>query len=278
MKDTKYKVIEKLQIFILLSLFIVCMFPNTAKAAAAPSLSASTDAAGVTDGQTIDIRVNLSNNPGLSTLGMSLDYDSSVLQYSGSTWNSSFSGSDMTMASDDGGTLNLSAVCDDAYTEDGTVVTVRFDAVGNSSTVPVTLGLRDMSDNELNEISDCNVSSQIITPKADSPEEPEKSDTDRTDTVDNQADAAAISTTDSQTQKTDSSTPVKQTLSANEGSISRVSVQKTSANTENTPDENYKTGAGIGNDVFLLLAAVFGIGALAVLCRKERKYGKREEL
>ena len=114
MKDTKYKVIEKLQIFILLSLFIVCMFPNTAKAAAAPSLSASTDAAGVTDGQTIDIRVNLSNNPGLSTLGMSLDYDSSVLQYSGSTWNSSFSGSDMTMASDDGGTLNHSAVCDDA--------------------------------------------------------------------------------------------------------------------------------------------------------------------
>lgn len=271
MKDTKYRIIEKLQICILLSLFIVCMFPNTAKAAAAPSLSASTDAAGVTDGQTIDVRVNLSNNPGLSTLGMSLDYDSSVLQYSGSTWNASFSGSDMTMASDDGGTLNLSAVCDDAYTEDGTVVTVRFDAVGNSSTVPVTLGLRDMSDSDLNGITDYNVSSQIIMPKTDSPEESEKSDTDMTDTADDQSDAAAVSTTDSQKQKTDSSTPVKQTLSANTGNVRRVSVQNISANTGNTPDENYKTGAGIGNDVFLLLAAVFGIGALAVLCRKERK-------
>lgn len=271
MKDTTYKAIKKLQICILLSLFIACMFPNMARAAAAPSLSASTDAVSVTDGQMIDIRVELSNNPGLSTLGMSLDYDSSVLQYSGSTWNSSFSGSDMTMASDDGGTLNLSAVCDDAYTENGTVVTVRFDAVGNSSTVPVTLELRDMSDSDLNAISDYNVSSQIITPKADSPEEPEKSDTDRTDTVDDQADAAAINTTDSRTQKTDSSTPAKQTLSANEGSVSRVSVQNTSADMGNTPDENYKTGAGIGNDVFLLLAAVFGIVALAVLCRKERK-------
>lgn len=45
----------------------------------------------------------------------------------------------MTMVSDDGGTLNISVVCDDAYTKDGTVITVRFDAVGNSEMVSVTL-------------------------------------------------------------------------------------------------------------------------------------------
>ena len=275
MKDIKGKAIGKFQICILISLFLACMFPNTAVAASAPALSASTDAASVVEGQSIDVRIDLRNNPGLSTLGIYLDYDSSILQYSGSTWNSSFSGSDITMASDDGGTLNISVVCDSVYTEDGTVITARFDAVGNSKTVPVTLGLRDMTDSDLNGISDCSVSSQINMPKASSPEEePDKSEADRTDTVDSKKDAAEISTADSQKPTEDSGAPAAQPLSANTGSVSRVSVQNTSANTGSTPDENYKTGAGIGNDIFLLLAAAFGIGALAALCRKERKHGK----
>lgn len=274
MKDIKNKVIGKFQICILLSMFLACMYPNTAEAAFSPALSASTDAAGVMEGQTVDVRVDLSNNPGLSTLGMSLDYDSSILQYSGSTWNSSFSGSDMTMESDDGGTLNISAVCDDAYTEDGTVITVRFDAIGNSKTVPVTLGLRDISDSDLNELSDCSVSSQIKMPKADNSKEPEEADADSTDTAGGQKDDAETSTADSRKASADSSVPAAQSFSVNTGSTSRVSAQNISANTGSSPDENYKTGAGIGNDIFLLLAAAFGIGALAAICKKERKHGK----
>ena len=67
--------------------------------AAAPTLSASADTGSVSEGDYVNIDVELGNNPDISTLGAALNYDSDVLKYDSSTWNSSFSGSDMQMAS-----------------------------------------------------------------------------------------------------------------------------------------------------------------------------------
>ena len=126
-----------------MAMLLACMMQaHPANAAASPSLSASADAAGVSEGGYVNVSVNLSGNPSISTIGMALAYDSSVLRYESASWNSGFSGSDMKMASDTGSEVNLSAVCDSSYSADGTVVTVRFQAVSDSSSVPVTLSLR----------------------------------------------------------------------------------------------------------------------------------------
>ena len=69
------------------------------------------------------------------------------------------------MASDTGSEVNLSVVCDSSYSADGTIVTVRFQAVRDSSSIPVTLSLRDMADAELSAVSSCKVSSRVRVPQ-----------------------------------------------------------------------------------------------------------------
>lgn len=231
--------IQKFSICILLSMALACIFPGYwANAASTPTLSASADAGSVAAGQTVNVKVSLSNNPAITTLGMALDYDSSVLQYAGSTWNSAFSSSDMTLVTDDGGSVNLSAVCDNAYTSDGVVVTVQFEAVSDASQIPVSLVLRDMTDSDLEAVN-CKINSQLRVPQA-SEEVPEAVE----QVVDEQTEPAAKSTGNASAQ----STPVS----------------------NNGADENYKTGAGFGNDIYLLVAVFFGILALAVICRNEK--------
>ena len=80
---------------------------NVSYAEAAPSLNASADTGSVAKGDYVNVDVNLGGNPSISTLGASLGYDSSVLKYDSSTWNSGFSGNDMQMASDTGSEVNL---------------------------------------------------------------------------------------------------------------------------------------------------------------------------
>lgn len=231
--------IPKFSICVLLSMALVCIIPTCwAAAASTPTLSVSADAGSAATGQTVNVNVSLSNNPAVTTLGMALDYDSSVLQYAGSTWNSAFGSSDMTLVSDDGGSVNLSAVCDNVYTSDGVVVTVQFEAVSDASQIPVSLQLRDMTDGDLEAVN-CRIDSQLRVPQV-SEKAPE--------TVDQAVDEPAE--------------PAQ--------NVSRAPAQSTQVSNSGA-DENYKTGAGLGNDIYLIAAAFCGILALAVLCRNEKK-------
>lgn len=71
-------------------------------------------------GKTVKVKVSLKNNPGISTLGLELDYDAEELEYRACDWNSGLGG-DMKMASDAQGSVTLSLVCDKSYQADGTV-------------------------------------------------------------------------------------------------------------------------------------------------------------
>lgn len=268
--------------------------------AASPTLSASADTGSVAAGEYVNINVVLGNNPSISTLGAALDYDSSVLKYDSSTWNSGFSDSDMQMASDTGSEVNLSVVCDDSYDADGTVVTVRFQAVADSSSIPVTLSLRDMADADLSAVADCTVASAVNAPKApngsnesngsSNSNEPDHSDEpdDSNDPVDvdNSDDSSDISIVDEETDpsiRTDPSpdtgtdvagrtnTSGAQSAGSTEsGSTALASAQGAQPS---SPDPNYQTGDGIGSDLLLIGAAASGILALlmAVRRRKEEK-------
>ncbi len=152
----------KKQFFIWLAavlLGIACLPGWPVQAAAVPSLYASADK---TAGQeVVNVRVSLANNPEIHTLKCSLAYDSSILQYEDSTWSSAFSQSDITNASDTGGAVNLSVISSGSYGSDGNIVIVRFRMRQETAALPVTLSLQEMTDIDLEAVSDCQVSSAV---------------------------------------------------------------------------------------------------------------------
>lgn len=278
----------------LLCTLFVCITHKNTVFAATPSLSATADTGSVEEGEYVNIDVDLGNNPSISTFGAALQYDSSVLKYDSSTWNGSFSGSDMQMASDTGSEVNLSVVCDDSYAEDGTVVTVRFQAVKDTDSVPVTLALRDMADEELAQVADCTVASAVQVPKAQTPaKEPAKEPAeepavkaDENSPVDLQDPQAAgdISIVD---EEANPETPLETVLSDAGGNTQGgaiASEQHIAGSEESTQaasvspqakasrvDANYQTGIGLGSDALLIGAAAFGILALVLAVRHRRE-------
>lgn len=277
-----------------ITMLVICIMQvHSANAAASPSLSASADAADVSEGGYVNVSVNLSGNPSISTIGAALAYDSSVLRYESASWNSGFSGSDMKMASDTGSEVNLSAVCDSSYSADGTVVTVRFQAVSDSSIVPVTLSLRYMADADLAAVTDCKVTSQVRVPEtvgsrgndADKKDDAEGSkiqetgNTETKDDIERQSDSSEQQAADTASTDTGDVQSISHAVAAStqgvaaDSGVQHTSVQNVrqvpaSGSGSAKPDQNYKTGAGLGNDIFLIIAAACGILALMLTVRK----------
>lgn len=272
---------------LLISLLFVCIIQiNTVNAAASPSLSASADTASVTEGGYVNVSVNLSSNPSISTLGIALNYDSSVLKYDSAAWSGGFSGSDMQMTSDTGSQVNLSVVCDSSYSADGTVVTVRFQAVKDSSSIPVTLALRDMADADLSAVSNCKVSSKVRVPetvdKKENTAEAKASGTGQgTDAAERESGQSEQQTVSVANVDTGSVQSASGSVTGNAAGTAASGAQSASAQNAKAataseagsakPDQNYKTGAGLGNDILLVIAVACGILALLLAVGKNRE-------
>lgn len=311
---------------------------------AAPALSASADKGSAAKGEAVTVSIQLSNNPSLSTLGMALGYDSSVLTYESTSWSGGLSANDMKMASDTGGEVNLSIVCGESYLADGTIASVRFVAAADTDAIPVTLSLRDMADAELSAVYDCSVSANVKTPasagtdkdsdknsdkdsdkntttsgngqgkdeagqKKPDKTEPDKAGTDTSDkngsannantgedgssaNINNggassagtagtastgvdtngvSGNSGAGSSGDSAGFRTQQVTVSTQTNQAQGGSSQGVQSASNSGAGSAGVDQNYKTGAGMGNDSLLIIASACGIAALAILLRRAKK-------
>lgn len=76
--------------------FLICLLLSCTmrihivSAATTPVLSASADTADAVQGNTIQIQIQLNHNPDLSTLGMTLNYNNSMLRYLDSAWSNHF--------------------------------------------------------------------------------------------------------------------------------------------------------------------------------------------
>lgn len=243
---------------IVLCMLLAChLHISAASAAAQPVLSASADLASAAQDDSVVISVQLENNPDLSTLGITLHYDSSLLQYSGSTWSSQFFGSDLTMASDTGNAVNLSFVCEGSYPSNGTIVSVRFKALEKISSIPVTLSLRDMADADLVSITNCRVIQEIQVPA-----QPDTAPTDKPH-------LEAMAATDAKPRPDNTDTAASPEPATDpEPNVP----QNTSTG---HADKNYKTGTGIGSDILLLASVICGVCFLFLLAAKAKKEGSK---
>lgn len=262
-------------LFLAAAMLFFCIIQiHIAAADAAPSLSAVADVADATKGGYINVSVNLSGNPSISTLGIALNYDSGALSYDSVSWNGAFSENDICMTSDTGGAVNLSVVCENSYSADGTIATVRFRANSDEPSIPVKLSLRDIADEDLQAIADCKVSSRVHTPaKVDKADGGQNSNEPKEEAADDANKTAVSSKTDSENAASaNQSTPEQKAPASVGGNANPDQNYKTGAVGGNAnPDQNYKTGAGLGNDAFLVISVVCGILALALLIHKHKE-------
>lgn len=254
--------------YILWMVIVVCLVfaAQPVYAVSAPQLSASADAASVKKGETVKVKISLKNNPGISTLGLELDYDADEMEYRACDWNSGLGGSDMKMASDAQGSVNLSLVCDKSYQADGTMVTVSFWAKQDVSAVDMTLGLREISDENLSAVENCKVMKAVSVPAAEG-------------TSKKQDKEAKTQQTPAKQSKGNSS---PQTVATEEKTVSKTAstkakTVKTAANTAQTADaegakldESYRTGVLAGEDVLVVIALVCVLAAFIIWNEQKR--------
>lgn len=201
---------------------------------AAPQLSASADASKADKGQTVKVKISLTGNPKISTLGMSLSYDADAFEYKDCSWSGSISGNDMKMASGSDGDVNLSLVCDKSYTADGAVATVSFRAKKDGAVVDMDLSLREMADEDLSNVTNCKVTKAVRVPQA----------------------AGKSKATGSASGQTAATKAVSQKPTSK-----RTSSSASGSTTLTKKDESYKTGVPVGEDVLFVIAAVCGLAA-----------------
>lgn len=109
-------------------------------------------------GDEVKVEIHVSGSRPITTLGLRLVYDSDKLTYEGESWSEGTkSAYAMTLVSDvenDGGkALNISMISDVGYQDNGTMVTLAFSAKEDYAEVPVELSLRDITDQDMQDIS-----------------------------------------------------------------------------------------------------------------------------
>ena len=103
-------------------------------------------------GSEVEITISIKNNPGLTTTGLRLVYDNTVLKYKGENWTEELKsgGSSLVLVSDvDYGqkkALNISFVDTVGYAKEGKLITLRFEVLKDFSGSPTELVFRDAAD------------------------------------------------------------------------------------------------------------------------------------
>lgn len=103
-------------------------------------------------GEEVCVPVMVKNNPGLTTLGLCLSYDSGVLRYKKAEWSQGLRDGKnrLTLVSDvahaDTKALNITMIDSTGYREDGACVLLYFEVLDSYEKSPVALQFRNASD------------------------------------------------------------------------------------------------------------------------------------
>lgn len=237
----------------------ICLFSTVSVSAAEVEMQMKTTASAQA-GDTVYAQVILNGNPGISTMGIRMTYDDSVLTYEGETWHSDISGNsrNMSLVSDieENGEniLNISTILDSTYTVSGeAIVTVKFTAKQSFTSMPVTLESRDVTDGNY-----ANVTVKIVKGTISSGSSDDQSTSSETDTNDSQTQTGA---NDSQTGNGSGSGSGNNSGTGNSGS--------TNSGNSNL-DKTFKTGA-VDIRIVLGIIAVVLVGGAAICIKVLRK-------
>lgn len=134
---------------------VMCLFSTVSVSAAdVEMVLKATESANA--GETVYAQISLKANPGISTMGVKMTYNSEILAYENAVWSSDITGNskNMTLISElpEDNLLNISAIFVPAYeTSEETMLTVKFTAKQNFTSEDIDLVAKDITDaNEAN--------------------------------------------------------------------------------------------------------------------------------
>ena len=119
---------------------------------------------------------------------------------------------------------------------------------------------------------------ESANPVEDEKAEEENESSEKNEDFDDVDDYGSVATAKSETTSSSNSTKNENDSSSSYSKEASISVAKHEvATTKNTDklDENYKTGAGFGNDIYLIVAGIMGIGGMGVYFVR-RKWMKKK--
>ncbi len=252
---------------------VICLLATVqpAFASGTPQVSASASAASVSKGETVNVAINLKNNPKISTFGVTLIYNSNEFQYKDCNWSSTLGVNDMKMVSDEDGNVNLSLVCDQSYEAEGAIATIVFQAKKDVAAVNMTLQLREMADANLSDVGKYTLIKEIRVPVEEKKETGVKQNKDGKNDEKSKKEELKKVEASKQTEilkKEENQKSQVKSVSSKETTSKAVTESKTgtktgmgSAASSAKLDENYKTGVAVGADILFVIAAICGLGA-----------------
>jgi len=110
-------------------------------------------------GNTVTVRLVVSNNPGISTFATKLAYDNNYLEYTGATWSNTIASNSnnvqmiSTVQENNQPVLNISSIMSNNYSANETLVTLTFRVKQAYTTMPVTLTVREVTDTSYNPVT-----------------------------------------------------------------------------------------------------------------------------
>lgn len=224
-------------------------------------------------GDTVTARILLGNNPGISTFAVKLAYDSNALTYTGATWADSVESdsSNIQMISEvteDGGqVLNISSILSSPYTNNETIVTLRFTARQDYTTMPVTLTNREITDSSYAPVT-ANI---VVDATAGQTNSGGDNDSESESQTESESESQSESESESQSNNNSQNNNNNSQNSSNNSQNNNSGGNKNSSNKNNKDssagsklDKTPKTGA---TDIrFLLVGAIVVFLAVAGIC------------
>ncbi len=250
------KKIRKISTFLLLLLIIIAALPLEARADGTAAFYSYCDADALSGGDTISVVVAVDNNVPLGSVDIVLDYDTTELSYSSASLGAAASAGTLAV-SDEDGEVTLS-ITDNTSTSDGTVVIVNFTALGDLDSLPVTLSVNNLYDQDGAAYTDYTVDADVEM-TSDEFDSSSSSSSSSSGSSSSGSNSSSSSTGSNSSGSSGSSSSSSSTGSGTSGSSSG-----TSGTSGSSSDKAYKTGAGFGNDVYFVFAGV--CIAVAIAC------------
>lgn len=264
---------------------VMCLFSTVSVSAAdVEMVLKATESANA--GETVYAQISLKANPGISTMGVKMTYNSEILAYENAVWSSDITGNskNMTLISElpEDNLLNISAIFVPAYeTSEETMLTVKFTAKQNFTSEDIDLVAKDITDaNEAN--LSVNISKGTISSESQGGSGEENSEsqngTQSSEEENNSGNNNSENNNSENNNSGNGSTGNTNSESNNSGAGSTGNTNSGNNNSGSSSesgnlDETFKTGSVDARIVLGVIAVVLvGVAAVCIKVLRKREY------
>ena len=214
--------------------------------------------------QTVDVNVEVQGNKGIQTAVFEVTYNAADFIYNGCDWTDGVT--ENTEVQEMDGAISLSIINAQGYFGNGTVAVLHFLSTSDNPNPSFGVNVYEMDEAETKEKKE----------EETKEEEAWLEDDEKTDKTDkNKKERKTEEKEEFVLDDKEDEPVVDETWTYDGSSVSEQTATLTSRSASQTTkvDKSYKTGVGLGKDIWLLLAAGMGFLACGILIRQKKNKG-----